>query len=79
MSLEISPTATEDEAAAIAAAVSAHIHDQEQAATAGDNEEETWEGDQWQFAARMQQMKRKSVRIPKTAPTDPWTAADRLE
>lgn len=79
MALEITPTATEDEAAAIAAAVSAHMHDQEKAATMGDNEEETWEGNQWKFAARIQQTKHKSVRVPKTAPTDPWTAADRLE
>jgi hypothetical protein len=80
--LSIPPTATSEEAAAIAAAVGAHIRDQQMAAiaaAAAGDEEITWDGKRWQFAGRVEALSGVSRRVPREAPTDDWTAAGRME
>ena len=75
------PDAADDaEAAAIAAAVAAHLRDGELAAAAAATDEETgWEGKRWAFADRVDRLTGRSVRVPTEAPTDPWTAAGRAD
>jgi hypothetical protein len=68
--LRIPDTATEEEAAAIAAAVAAHL-----AAEDGEASEESWDGKRWALAARPGV----SGRVPRSAPTDAWTAAGRAD
>lgn len=66
------------EAAAIAAAVGAHLRDQEAAAAAAD-EEETWQEKRWSFAGRVQSLQGRTVRVPRDAPTNAWSAAGRTD
>ncbi|QFU83822.1 hypothetical protein [Natronorubrum aibiense] len=76
--LDIPDNATEEEAAAIAAAVGAHLHDHALAvAAAAASGEETWEGKRWSFAGRVQAQQHRTVRVPRDAPTNPWSAAGR--
>ena len=80
--LSIPPSATPEEAAAIAAAVGAHIGDQQMAAVAAaaaGEEDVTWDGKRWQFAGRVEALSGVSRRVPREAPTDDWTAAGRRE
>ncbi len=78
--LEIPETATEAEAAAIAAAVGAHLHDHAlAAATAAAAGEETWDDKRWSFAGRVTAQQRQTVRVPRDAPTNPWSAAGRTD
>ncbi|EMA46119.1 hypothetical protein [Halococcus saccharolyticus] len=66
------------EAAAIAAALGAHLRDEAAAAAeAATDEEPSWEGDRWRFAGRVSQLQHRDVRVPLDAPTDPWAAAGR--
>ncbi|SIR82943.1 hypothetical protein [Natronorubrum thiooxidans] len=77
--LDIPDDATEEEAAAIAAAIGAHLHDHALAvaAAAAASGGETWEGKRWSFAGRVQAHQSRTVRVPRDAPTDPWSAAGR--
>ncbi|WP_458204931.1 acc operon protein [Haladaptatus sp. NG-SE-30] len=75
VNLSIPPNASEEEAAAIAAAINAHLRAQELAAA--EDEAETWHGKRWQFAGRAAQLQNRDVRVPTDAPTDPWAAAGR--
>ena len=79
--LSIPPTATPEEAAAIAAVVGAHVRDQQLAALAAATGEEeiTWDGKRWQFAGRTEALSGVTRRVPREAPTDEWTAAGRME
>ncbi|GAB6861381.1 hypothetical protein JCM17092_14700 [Haloplanus litoreus] len=78
--LDIPNDATDEEAAAIAAAVGAHVRDSYLAAVAATaSTEETWDGDRWSFAGRIHGLQGRSVRVPETAPTDAWTAAGRTD
>jgi len=78
--LAIPDDADDAEAAAIAAAVAAHLRDGELAAAAAATDEETgWEGKRWAFADRVDRLTGRSVRVPTEAPTDPWTAAGRAD
>ncbi|MCG1003678.1 MULTISPECIES: hypothetical protein [Halobacterium] len=70
--------ATEAEAAAIAAAVSAHLARLEAAAAASDSEE-SWDGEKWTFAGRLAGLDQSPDRVPDGAPTDAWTAAGRSD
>jgi len=66
--------ATEEEAAAIVAAVSAHLADED------DGEEEpteTWTGKRWAFAGRTERLVDRPLRPTDGTPTDAWTAAGR--
>lgn len=67
------------EAAAIAAAVNAHLR-AEAAAAAADDRGETWDGRRWAFSGRLDGLQgRRGVRVPDGAPTDPWSAAGRTD
>ena len=78
--LDLPDDADDEEAAAIAAAVGAHVRDGYlAAAAAGEATVETWDGDRWAFAGRIEALQGRSVRIPRGAPTDAWTAAERTD
>lgn len=77
--LNLPPDADAEEAAAIAAAVGAHLRDGAVAAQAAAAEDATWDGRRWTFAGRVEGLRRRTVRVPDDAPTDAWTAADRAD
>ncbi|WP_241662535.1 hypothetical protein [Halorubrum depositum] len=79
--LTVPDDADDAEAAAIAAAVAAHLRDGElAAAAAAEADAETgWEGERWSFAGRVDRLTGRSIRVPENAPTDPWTAAGRAD
>ncbi|WP_336359755.1 acc operon protein [Haladaptatus sp. ZSTT2] len=70
--------ANADEAAAIAAAIGAHLHDRGVAA-ASKGDDETWDGKRWTFAGRMETLQQRTVRVPSRAPTNAWAAAGRTD
>ncbi|WP_136715966.1 acc operon protein [Halorientalis salina] len=80
---EAVPSATTDQAAAIAAAISAHMNDRQRAAAAAAAESDSepgWDGKQWAYAGRIQgTLRRDGVRVRRDAPTDEWTAAGRAD
>jgi hypothetical protein len=72
--------ATDEEAAAIAAAIGAHLRAQEAAAAAAAaDDEETWQGKRWSFAGRLRGLQGRAGRVPKSAPTDAWAASGRTD
>lgn len=75
--VSVPDNATDEEAAAIVAAVSVHL------GASGDDEENEdvsgWEGRRWRFTSRVEQLQRRSVRVPRNAPTDGWRAAARTD
>jgi hypothetical protein len=80
--ISIPEDATDEEAAAIAAAVQSHLSALAAAAEAaadGDEDDATWDGKKWTFAGRVEALGGRSVRVPDGAPTDAWTAAGRRE
>jgi hypothetical protein len=79
--LSIPDDADSDEAAAIAAVVGAHLRDRAALAAASEDEAvETWDGEKWTFAGRIDGLQgRRSVRVPDGAPTDAWTASGRTD
>ncbi|RQH00411.1 hypothetical protein [Natrarchaeobius oligotrophus] len=81
VSLELPDDADDEEAAAIAAAIGAHLHDHAlaAAAAAAADDEERWEDRRWAFGGRMRAQKQRHVRVPRDAPSDPWTAAGRTD
>jgi len=76
--LSIPADADDAEAAAIAAAVGAHLADLERAAAAAD-EGESWDGERWPFAGRVRGLQGREARVPERAPRDPWTASGRTD
>jgi len=80
VSVHVPSAASDDEAAAIVAAVGAHIRDREAAAAAAAaTEEPDWQGDRFAFAGRIEQLQGRSVRVPASAPRDAWTASGRTD
>jgi hypothetical protein len=82
MNLIVPDDADDAEAAAIAAAVGAHLGDRDRAAAAAaaeSGDEETWRGREWAFAGRIDGLQGRSIRVPETAPTDAWTASARTD
>jgi acetyl-CoA/propionyl-CoA carboxylase, PccX subunit len=77
--VDLPADADTEEAAAIVAAIGAHLHDQALAAAAAAEDEETWDDRRWAFAGRVRAQQRRNVRVPLDAPTDPWTAAGRTD
>ncbi len=79
--LNVPESATSEQVAAIAAAVGAHIRDQHAAAALAANAEdgETWDGERFAFAGRVEGLTGRGVRVPRNAPTDRWTAAGRRD
>ncbi|MFC3477028.1 acc operon protein [Halobacterium litoreum] len=76
--LRIPDDATDEEAAAIAAAVSAHLARLE-AEASDDAETDSWDGEKWSFAGRVEALGGAPTRVPDGAPTDAWSAAGRRE
>jgi hypothetical protein len=64
-----------DEAAAVAAALHAHVAGGAPAAPPP----ETWDGERWAFAGRLRALGGRSARVPDGAPTDAWAAAGRVD
>jgi hypothetical protein len=82
MNLSVPDDADDAEAAAIAAAVGAHLTDRDRAAAvaaAASGDEETWQGREWAFAGRIDGLQGRSIRVPETTPTDAWTASGRTD
>ena len=82
--LSIPDDADDGEAAAIAAAIAAHVSDTERAAAAAAaaarGSEPTWDGEKWGFAGRAASTGGRRIRrVPDGAPTDKWTAAGRVD
>jgi len=79
--LRVPPDATPAEAAAIAAAIGAHLRDRRVVALTADvgSTDRGWDGRRWQFAGRTEALSGTARRVPTDAPTDDWTAAGRLE
>ncbi|AHF99226.1 hypothetical protein HALLA_10550 [Halostagnicola larsenii XH-48] len=79
--ISIPDDADEAEAAAIAAAIGAHVRDQElaAAAAAAAEGEETWDDKRWAFAGRVRAQQQRTVRVPRDAPTNSWSAAGRTD
>jgi hypothetical protein len=73
--------ATDEEAAAIAAAIGAHLRDREAAtaAAAEDDETETWTDKRWSFAGRLHGLQGRAARVPDGTPTDAWAASGRTD
>ena len=69
--------ATDEEAAAIAVAIGAHLRDRELEADADD--EETWDGKRWAFAGRLEALGGRGVCVSDGTPLDPWAAAGRAD
>jgi hypothetical protein len=69
--------ATEEEAAAIAAAIAAHLADTEARAAADAGGADSWDGERWPFAGRLDGVGRGADRVPEDAPRDPWAASGR--
>ncbi len=74
--LDVPDSASEAEAAAIAAALCSHLRAQEAEA---DDEAPTWDGERWTFAGRIETTQGRRVRVPDGAPTDRWAAAGRTD
>ena len=78
--LTVPDDADADEAAAIAAAIGAHLTDlQLAAAAAAEEAEDTWQGHKWPFAGRTDAVTGRAVRPTDDTPRDPWTAAGRAD
>ncbi len=77
--LDIPDHAEEDEAAAIAAAISAHLADRERADGSDPTLDWGWQGRRWRFAGRLAAVFDSPARIPDAAPQDPWTASGRCD
>ncbi|MFB6132945.1 MAG: acc operon protein [Halanaeroarchaeum sp.] len=75
--LAVPATADAEETAAIVAAIRAHLAARERAA---DGEEgDGWRGREWRFAGTLDRTNGRSKRVPRSAPTDAWTAAGRAD
>ena len=77
--LTLPPDADESEAAAIVAAIGAHLRAQEAAAAAAESGEERWEGERWAFAGKVESLQRRTVRVREGTPTNAWSAAGRTD
>jgi hypothetical protein len=76
MRLNVPDDADEDEAAAIAAVIRAHVN-----ADGDDEDEETtdWNDWRWRFSGRVDSLQGRRIRTPAGAPDDAWSAAGRTE
>lgn len=77
--LSIPADADDAEAAAIAAAVGAHLTDLERAAAAAGGDEDSWSGRKWSYAGRLEAVQGRPERVPDGAPTDAWAASGRSD
>lgn len=77
--VDLPDNASPSEAAAIMAAIGAHLRDQEAAAAAAEDDGPTWQGRKWAFAGRLESVAGTGHRVPDGAPTDAWAAAGRTD
>lgn len=77
--LRIPADATLDEAAAITTAVEQWLAAEARAAGNGSTSAGSWNGRRFAFAGRLEKLTGEPIRVPDGTPTDPWTAAGRLE
>ena len=81
--LQLPADATPSEAAAISAAMGAHIRDQQAAAAAAadgaEDEADDWDGERFAFAGRLESVGPNAGRVPRSVPTDRWSAAGRTD
>ncbi|MFC4359368.1 acc operon protein [Halobium salinum] len=79
--LTLPDDADSEEAAAIVAALGAHLRDQAAAAAAagGEEDEETWQDRKWAYAGRIESLQGRRIRVPSGAPTDGWAASGRAD
>ncbi|MFT4945870.1 MAG: hypothetical protein ACI8TL_000097 [Natronomonas sp.] len=81
--VRLPPDASASEAAAISAAMGAHVSDQQAAAAAvesgSESDDERWDGERFAFAGRLEGIGIKPRRVPGAVPTDRWTAAGRTD
>lgn len=77
--LDLPDHADPDEAAAIAAAIEAHLSSLRSPDGEGATAQESWDGRKWAFAGRMDRLEQRPVRVSDDTPRDPWTAAGRLD
>jgi hypothetical protein len=80
--IRIPSDASASEAAAISAAMGAHISERAAAAAREDDadaDEDGWDGERFGFAGRLNGVGSGSRRVPETVPTDRWTAAGRTD
>jgi hypothetical protein len=78
MRIDLPEDADEDETAAIAAAVNAYVRAQMAVAADEDaSDDRGWADRRWSYAGRIGDVQRRRVRVPRYAPTDPWTASGR--
>jgi hypothetical protein len=75
MRVDVPDDANTEEAAAIAAAVRAHVA----AAESDADDEPDWPGDRWAFRGRVEALQRRRARVPTGAPRDAWSAAGRTD
>jgi hypothetical protein len=68
-------TASDREAAAIAAVLAEYLDGDDD----GEDSGETWDGKRFEFAGRIRAVTGVSRRVPRNAPTDDWTAAGRTD
>ena len=81
MELHIPEDASDEEAAAITAAIGAHLRDRA-AAAADAGAEPNWDGKRWAFAGRIEGLGTRGARdfrLREGTPTDPWTASGRRD
>jgi len=83
-SLSIPDDADDEEAAAIVAAIAAHVADGERAAAAvaaaAAQSGDSWDGEKWAFAGRVEATSgRRLRRVPDGTPREKWTAAARAD
>ena len=76
-SLRLPADATSEEAAAIAAAIGAHLR--AEAAATEEASEPTWDGRRWSFAGQIDRLQNRQIRVPDSAPTNAWAAAGRTD
>ena len=77
--LRIPPSASGEEAAAIAAAIESYLAAERSAAEAASGRDRSWNGRRWSFAGRLGNLTGRAARVPEGAPTDGWSAAGRAD
>lgn len=78
--IDLPLSANPEEAAAILAAVGAHLRDAEAAAaTAATEDDDGWTGERWRFAGRLAGLDGGGTRVPTGAPRDEWAASGRRD
>lgn len=70
-------SATDEEAAAIATAIDAHLG--AEAAAVTEEGDDSWHGRRWLFRGRIHSLQHRTIRVPLGAPTNQWAAAGRSD